>query len=890
MTLATGSRLGPYEILAPLGAGGMGEVWRARDTKLGRDVALKVLPQALAQDAERLERFEREAQLLAALNHPHIAAIYGVEDSTATKALVLELVEGPTLQDRIAQGALPLEEAVGIARQVAEALEAAHDKGIVHRDLKPANVKVTQDGSVKVLDFGLAKALDPAGMSAAPTTSPTIMNSPTLTSAGTQLGVILGTAAYMSPEQAKGFTVDRRADIWAFGVVLHEMLSGERLFAGDSVAETLAGVLKTTLDFTNLPASTPAEIRRLLRRCLERNPKNRLHDVADARLVLEEVAGGRTDDAPTAAIVPILAPPSRRFRSIAWLVAGLALGAAAAWLLRARLATPAPVLAFTVTPSTTGLVEDFPAFSPDGRQLAYVLRDAQGATALWLHSLETGEARRLANTEGAQEPFWSPDGRFIGFAARGQLRRVDVATGTSQTICAASDPRGAAWSQQGEILFTPNSAAALWRVPAAGGDPQPATERVGGEQSHRFPWFLPDGRHVLFTVIGDPASAGIYVGDLDKKTRRRLVPDPSRSAYDERGFLIFARQGSLVAQPFDAGRSEISGEPTLLASKVGIDPQKTGKTWLAAARRGFVAWRVGVQAPRQLAWFDRAGRALGNATATADYAEPSLSPDESRVAVGVVSTERDARDIWVFEARTMSRGQRLTFGKGDYQTPVWTPDGKSLIFSRNIGGQWAIVRKLASGEGEERVIAENSTAGWPDDVSRDGRFLVGEGNEEPDGYGLWMVPLAEGGKPAPFAPSPASEAHAMFSPDGHFIAYASDQSGVPEVYVQTVPPSGSKWQISTQGGDLPIWRADGKEILYASPSRVVMAVPIQSLDPFSAGEPTALFSPAIPQLSVTGNRTQFLVTRDGQRVLVNLLVGGEAEPGIHVLANWRPTP
>ncbi len=892
-----GSRLGPYEVTAKLGEGGMGEVYRATDTKLKRDVAIKVLPAAFTEDKERLARFEREAHLLAQLNHRNIASIFGLEESDGVRALVMELVEGPTLAERLAAGPLPLAESLSISLQIAQALEEAHEKGIVHRDLKPQNIKASIEGKVKVLDFGLAKAMDPvAGASSAAdlARSPTLLNSPTLTAVqGTQLGVILGTAAYMAPEQARGGALDKRADIWAFGVVLYEMLVGRSLFAGDTVTDTLAGVLKTEIDHAALPAEVPPAIRRLLRRCLERNPKNRLHDIADARIVLEEWLSGRRDEVPAAGGIAAVPPPSSARERVAWAAAvlGLLLGVGGVWLALRGPPAPAPATTrFTVSQEKAGFIDGYPALSPDGRLLAFALAEPNGQSALWVHDFDTGAARRLAGTEGAQDPFWSPDGRFLAFFARAELRKVEAAGGVPLTICAGGgDPRGGSWGAGGDILFTSISAAGLSRVSASGGAPELASEldRTHGEQSHRYPWFLPDGRHYLFTVTGNPAQAGIWWGELGAPERQRIFPDVSRAAFDERGYLVFVRQGTLLAQRFDPERGELSGEPAQIAERVGSDAQRTAKFFFTVSSSGDLALRTGTQQPNQLGWFGRGGSALGILASKGTFSEPALSPDGRRVVVGLTSDD-GVGGLWLFESAGQDRGTRLTFGPDAAETPIWSPDGSRVVYSSPRANGYALFAKAASGAGGEELLLEVGTSAWIDDWSRDGRALVFERYSEATGADLWLLPMTGERKPVPYLETATNEAHGTFSPDGHYLAYGSDETGVPQVYVQTVPLSGSKWQISTAGGDQPAWRADGRELYYVSARRELTAVAIRSLDPFVAGEARVLFPLAIPTLAITGNRIFYAATGDGQRFLVNSLVGEESEPGIRVTLNWTP--
>ena len=892
-----GSVLGHYRVTATLGAGGMGEVYRATDTRLDREVAIKVLPAAFTADPERLARFAREAKLLAQLHHPNIASVFGLEESNGTRALVMELVEGEDLAARIARGPLPLEDALAIARQIAEALEAAHEQGIVHRDLKPANVIVRADGTVKVLDFGLAKAMEAAAPApgADVARSPTLMRSPTLTAVhGTELGVILGTAAYMAPEQARGVATDKRVDVWGFGVVLWEMLTGHRLFDGELVTDVLADVLRKPIESGALPAGTPAAIRELLRRCLERNPKNRLHDVADARLVIDDVLAGEGGAEPIARVAPPARGVSRR-ELAAWATALLGVAAAVA-LLVARAAPPPPAVAvrpsevtrFTVTPIAAGEVQAYPALSPDGRTLLYSLRQEDGSTVLWTHSFATGTARRLAGTEGGDEPFWSPDGRQVGFLAAGHLKRLDVGSGLVESLLRVADARGTTWTEGGDILLSPNAAAAIFRLERGASELRPVTvlapER--GEQSHRYPWSLPGGA-LLYTKTGSAEVAGIYWRSADGKAQRRLLPFVSRALFDGRGFLLWVRDGALLAQRFDPHRGELAGTTLPLAESVGGDSQKDGQWWIASSAAGTAAYRRGSRRPTELVWYGRDGEPLEKLSPPGNLREPALSSDGRHVAVSFGAADEGAQ-IWIFEATGFDRSRRLTFSRDSVETPTFSPDGRWIAYSSPRANGYALLRKPADGAGEEELLHEPGEPSWIDGWSPDGKRVVFERFAAERGSDLWLLAVDGERKAVPLLESPANENHAAFSPDGRLIAYASDDAGVGQVYVQTVPASGSRWQISRNGGDWPAWSADGKELYFAGLDRVLYAVPIHSLQPFALGAPEPLFRLRTPVPAVTSNRTFYAPAADGRRFLVNQLVGEAEPPGIEVVLGWSP--
>jgi len=908
VSFSPGSRVGAYEIVGKLGEGGMGEVYRASDLRLRRDVALKVLPAAFSEDRERLARFEREAQLLAQLQHPNIAAIFGLEEADGVRALVMELVDGEDLSALIDRGPLPLGEALAIARQIAEALEEAHDKGIVHRDLKPANVKLRGEGKVKVLDFGLAKALEtgagssPGSVAAA---SPTLMSSPTLTAGhATQLGMILGTAAYMAPEQAAGRPVDRRADIWAFGVVLFEMLTGKRLFEGDSVAETLASVLRAEIDWRALPAATPPAIRRLLRRCLERQPRNRLHDIADARIVLDEVAAGTVDEGAAETIAPAPPRPSwlgslRSPRSLLpWLVAlvGVAFGAAA--MLRFdRLSRagegPPRATRLTVMPPAAGEIDGYPALSPDGRSLAFCFAPRHGVPRLWLHSFDSGQSRELAGTEHAEQPFWSPDGRRLGFFAAGQLRHLEIATGHVESLAAVSDSRGATWSESGDIVFSPSCCASLMRVAAGGGAARPLTalDAATGEGSHRYPWALPGGEAILFTVP-DGKQPGIYWLSLSTGKRALVLPAAARAVYDPRGFLLWNRDGAVVARRFDPRSATLAAETVLVAEHVGTDPEKTAQD-LFAAGGDVVAARPAMSVQRELRWVDRRGN-LGQVVASlGNFYDPWLSPDGARVAVSKsILPNYYSSDVWIFDTSARDRGRRFSFAGGS-STPIWSLDGTTIYFARELRGEHLVVAKRADGSGGEKVAYRGRSARWLDAISPREPLLVLEGAEGA-GYKLWLLPLAGGPlagerEARPFQQSlQGSQAHATFSPDGRLLAYTSDESGLPQIYVQPVDGAPERWQVTTDGGDLATWRADGKELFYVGLDRVLRAVPVRGLSPFTAGDIQPLFAVSIPQLAITSQHSYYLPSGDGQRFLVNGTSQAESDPGIMVTLGWSP--
>jgi serine/threonine-protein kinase len=887
MTLAAGSRLGPYEILAPLGAGGMGEVWRARDTKLGREVALKVLPQAVAVDAERLARFEREAQLLAALNHPHIAAIYGVEDSTETKALVLELVEGETLQERIAHGPLPVEEAVAIARQIAEALEAAHEKGVIHRDLKPANVKLTANGDVKVLDFGLAKALDPGATSSlSPSASSTLMNSPTLTAAGTQLGVILGTAAYMAPEQARGKTVDKRADVWALGCLIWEMLTGQRLYEGETVSDTIAAVLTRTPEWSALPTGTPAALRELLRRLLERDPRSRLHDVADARIFLDDIAAGRLPE-PAATSTARAAHPA--LRATPWAIALLALGVAgwAAW--RSGPVRESPALRFAISSpegTTVAFEDNYPAleFSPDGRRLAFIARDARGARHLYVRELGEIEPREIPGGLEARAPFFSPDGRSLGFFTFGELKRVSLDGGTPAVLAQVENARGAAWVDDSTIVFPTATDSPLYRLSASGGAAVPLTtlDAARNERTHRWPAPFPGG--VLFTCDTFESTefyddARIEAVSLDGARRAVVVERASFARYLPSGELIFARGGSLYAVRFDAKTFRTQGDPVVVWQ--GVSTRVSSGAVQFAATADILAYVAGGLSTESgsVAWFRHDGPAEPLDIPQANQVqEVRLSPDGGRLAI--ITSASPSADLWVIDlARSMSN--RLSF-EGNSWDPVFSPDGKSIAFASARGGaRYRPYLKAADGSGAERLLWESEEPAFPSSFSPDGKWLALEVRSRSSASDIWMLALDGSAPPRPFVATRDIEWQPVFSPDGKWLAYAANSSGTNQVYVRPFPGPGGLWQLSTGGGEGPRWSSDGRKIYYRF-ELDIYEIDVDTSHGFAAGQPRRIVGGTV----ATTFNNSFDVAPDGQRVVALHVPPERERRQISILFDW----
>jgi Tol biopolymer transport system component len=873
MPLSSGDHLGPYEIVAPLGAGGMGEVYRARDSKLNREVAIKVLPAAFANDAQYMARFEREAQVLASLNHPNIATVYGIEQG----ALVMELVEGADLR-----GPLPIEEAIPIARQIALGLEAAHERGIVHRDLKPANIKITPAGVVKILDFGLAKSAGEFSAASAAGTSPTM--SPTLSLAMTQAGMILGTAAYMSPEQARGKPVDKRADIWAFGVVFYEMLTGQQLFGGgETVTDTLASVVKDVPDLSNLPADTPAYIRRLLERCLRKDANTRLRDIGEARIALEN---------PPAAETPASAPPTPRAAILPWIAAAVfALAAIAfATLYLRRPVEEARTVKFTILPPGKATFGNAPpAVSPDGRRIVFTAA-VDGKDQLWVRDLDAATARPLPGTEGitaAAYPFWSPDSRSLGFFAGGKLKRVDVSGGPALTLCDARQAYGGAWGRGDVILFNGGFNSGLMRVSAAGGASAPVTELdvAHGEFGDLWPSFLPDGRHFLYIARNvDPQKMDVWVGDLESKTRRPILADASNAFYDPRGYVLFVRDNTLMARPFDAGRLETTGDPFPVAEHVDyFRSSRLGH--FSLSQTGVLAYYSGgATGVENLTWFDRAGKSLGTVGPPGTMRQPAISPDGRTVAVERTDAQAGTNDIWLHDL-AHGTASRFTFGPKDNYYPSWSPDGSRILFISNQSGQYGLYVKPANGTGKAELLFESPEAKIDTNWSRDGKFVIFTIVGARTGYDIWVLPNPLGDaaarKPYPFLATNALEFAGRLSPDGKYLAYGSDESGDMQVYAQSFPGKEGKFQISADGGTRPVWSRDGKELFYLSNAGQVMAVDVKSGATFEHGLPKPLFD--VP----TATSARFDVSPDSKRFLVVNTGGDPAAASMTVMLNWQ---
>ena len=876
-----GRTIGVYRFESLLGAGAMGDVYRAHDGKLGRDVAIKILPPHFTNDPERLARFEREARVLATLNHPHIGAIYRLEEADDVRALVLELVEGETLADRIARGPIPLYDALPIARQIAEALDAAHSKGIVHRDLKPANVKITPDGIAKVLDFGIAKVAFEA-----PETDPTLKA--TIAVSGTRTGAILGTPSYMSPEQARGQAVDKRTDIWAYGCLLFEMLAGQRAF-GEDDADAFAAVVKTEPHWEALPCDTPAAIRRLLRRCLTKDPKGRVGDASIARLEIDDALTGTEPLEPVA--------PSRFSSERALLVSALAFAAlivagALFWSLR-----PAPasreIRLEIIAPPTIDPVSL--AIAPDGLKLVFTAQ-VDGRPQLLIRQLDSTMMQPIGGTDGAAFPFWSPDSRTIGFFADGKLKRVDLAGGTPQVLADAPTGRGGTWNGSGDIVFAPTSfPGPLYRVSASGGEPVAVTA-ADEPLIQRFPRFLPDGRHFLFYAPAAAARArAIYLGSLDPFKPRRLLDADAAAVFLPPQHIILIRQGKLFAQRFDLTALDIVGDPQFVADNVASDPTRFSGGLSATA--DMVAYTTHTAAgPRQLRWFDRTGRLLGT-VGEVDVEEPfnpELSPDDTQVVMD--RTVGGNRDIWILNSTNGLRTRFTSDTASDYH-PIWSPDGRYIIFSSfrtplaTALAQAQLYRKRSSGADADELFVESSQVKMATDWSRDGRFILVNSVNPKGAYDVWALSLDDDRQQLPIANSRFEERDGQFSPDGRWVAYSSNESGRFEVYVQAFPAPLEKLLVSPNGGVQPRWRKDGKELFYIGGDDRLVTVPItvSTKERAHIGTASPLFVTRLAgDVAPGGNKQQYAVSSDGERFLMNVATESRPVTPINVILHWKP--
>jgi len=879
LTLTPGARLDHYEIIAPIGSGGMGEVYQARDTKLGRDVAFKVLKDEFAGDPDRLSRFHQEARLLASLNHPNIAQIFGVVESDRMRAIVMELVEGETLQARLTRGRLPYDEFLSIAGQIAEALEAAHDHRIIHRDLKPGNIHLSADGQVKVLDFGLAKTIH--------TTSadPNLAKSRTVL-APTAANVLIGTPGYMSPEQLRGQASDERSDIWAFGCVLYEMLTGRQAFTGDTITDIISGIVRVDPDWDALTPVASLAVQAVIKRCLQKDRRRRFHSIADVRIELEE--------AQIEPAAPISAP--RRHSRTAWGVAALFVITTIALLVRIFYFAPAVVQPHvsrfqielppdaSVPPTTFA---PYPLVSPDGRYIAFVAFSG-GTLRLWLRPIDALTAQPIAGTEGvaSTSPFWSPDSRFIGFIANGKLKKVAIAGGPPQTLCdvaAVRTANGGTWNQNDVIIFAHRDG--LHRVAADGGTSTliRAPDKSKNEAGYTLPSFLPDGRHFLYVAMNsDVARTEVRVGSLDSNDDKPLFFAISRVLYALPGHLLFVRDGTLMAQPFNVRTLSLNGDPLRVTERIQFDRNNNGVAAFSASANGTLVFRT-VTGPvtTELTWIDRMGKKLGVVGDAGNFQRPRLSNDQNRVAVERVADD-GVRDIWLID---LIRGtnSRFTFDPADETYPIFSADGTQIAFASNRNDELGIYVKSITGTGTEELVQKiQGQDPGPSDWSPDGKTLLYGFVTGATGIrNVWALPMTGERKAFAILSRKFSDQRAQFSPNGRWILYTSTETGRGEIYAETFPPSGRKWQVSTNGANYGHWRRDGKEIVFDSIDGKLMAVDVKLDANFDAGVPHQLFQ--IPGTIIGG---RFTVSSDAQRFLFPLAAQSGDRPAITVVLNW----
>jgi len=879
MSLNPGMRLGPYEILGPLGAGGMGEVYRARDTRLDRTVAIKVLPEHLSDAPEVRARFEREAKAVSSLNHPHICVLYDVGNQDGVDYLVMECLEGETLAVRLERGAMPADELMRIGIQIADALDKAHRQGIIHRDLKPSNVMLTKSGA-KLMDFGLARS---TGL--APAVG-TLSQSPTMSRPLTAEGAIVGTYQYMSPEVLEGREADARSDIFAFGAVLYEMATGKRAFEARSQASVIAAILeRDPAPISSIQPMTPPALERLIKQCLVKDPDSRRQSMHDVLLELRWVAEGGSQ-----AGVPAPVAARRRGRArLAWVVAGVAAAAAVVFGVGYFSHRPARTeqIRFLIGAPEGITFIDSPRISPDGRYVAFNMTDSTGVTRIWVRAMSSLAAQPLMGTEGAARPFWSPDSRFIGYMADNKLKKVAVTGGPSVTVCESGSRGDGAWGTGGVILFDGSAADSIARVTASGGVPSPATrlDRGRREIGNAWPEFLPDGKHFLFLAFGSRAdSVAVKVGSIDSKDVKILaIGNYSRIDFAPPGYVLFVRDRALMAQPFDAKALKLTGEPFPVVDDVSAGGGGASNADFSVSDNGVLVCRGGVGSGNsRLVWLDRTGKALGTLGAAADYSTISLSPDGERVAAEIGQLGAGV-DIWILD-RIRGVTTRLTFDPGDDLWPVWSPDGTRITFGSNRAGNFGIYEKQSNGVGADDLVLKTADDVGPSDWSSDGRYLICLSSAPATRWDIWALPTFGDRKPTPFLKTQFADYEARLSPDGRWLAYSSSESGLREIYIQAFPDAGGKWQISTQGGRDPMWRRDGKELFYISPDGKMMSVDIAAAATLQAGVPKVLFEGVRSNENPLGR--SYAVTADGQQFLVIRPDRARAIPSTTVVVNW----
>ncbi len=884
MTLAEGSKLGRYEIRSLIGVGGMGEVYLANDPKIGRDVAIKVLPADFAADKDRVARFEQEAQAAGALNHPNILAIHDVDTQDDVLYVVSELLEGGELRDRLDEGQIPLRKTIDYAQQIVSGLTAAHEKGIVHRDLKPENLFITKDDRVKILDFGLAKVRETGGDQHG--------SEDATRKALTDPGMVMGTAGYMSPEQVRGAPVDHRSDIFSFGVILYEMITGKRAFQEESLAETMSAIVKDEPpEMTESNPNISPALERIVHRCLEKKPERRFHSAHDLGFALETLTASTSSSGGNLTVEASAIGPEKERSSwlnrVPWVIALLSLVglAVVATMYVLRPVPEKRTIKFSVSMPAAATTISHPVISPDGRAIVYVAT-VEGENSLYIRSLDSMTERRLEGTEGAFSPFWSPDSRYVAFFTTSKLKKADTAGGPVQSLCDTSSGSGGTWNSEDVILFAEKEKG-LKRVSAAGGE---AALLVPLDESRKesevwHPSFLPDGNHFFFYIwYSSENNAQVFVMSLNGKERKLVLKNDSNVLFVEPGYLLFARDSTLMAQRFSTSLLEVTGDPFPVAENVLFDSSE-GYSSFSVSEDGTMVNLQGSGGMRQLTWFDREGKTVAKYGSPGDYSNVVLSPDAKRVAVQ--RRVDNNYDIWIID---LDRGVpvRFTFGASNEDDPAWSPDGSVVLFtSDRDGGKRRLYRKASGGAGKEEVVNESVQLNDDGiDWSPDGKNVIYETTNEKGSLDLWVLPMTGGEEPYPLLQSEFAEALARFSPDGRYFAYVSSESGKSEVYVQSFPPAGGKWQVSTGGGGQPQWRRDGKELFYISANKRLMAVPVNLDGTFESGTPTQLFS---TQVTSFLSPDRYDVSADGQRFLVNSAVEETSTAPINVILNWIST-
>lgn len=892
MTMTAGTKLGRYEIRSKIGEGGMGEVYRAVDPKIGREVAIKVLPAGLACNKERLARFEQEAQAAGALNHPNILAIHDVDTQDDVLYVVSELLDGEELRDRLNNGSIPLRKVIEYAQQIVSGLSAAHEKGIVHRDLKPENLFITTDDRIKILDFGIAK------LSAPPSTNPDISEDATR-KVLTNPGMVMGTAGYMSPEQVRGQSTDHRSDIFSFGAILHEMITGRRAFKRDTMVETMSAILKEEPE--ELSASNPninPSLERIVNRCLEKKRERRFQSTADLGFALDALSaptsssGGRLTTAAAVAVAETKRSSWREW--LPWIVAAvfvLLFVAALSFAIKyfRQPPSPQPVTAsFLITPPEKSIGFSQIAISPDGKNLVFNT-SVDGQQQLWIRPLNSFTAKRVSGTEGANGfMFWSPDSRSVVFLAAGKIKKIDLAAGLVQDVCDfAADRRGfgGSWNRDGTIIFFMGGLG-IYRVPASGGTPTliPGFEK-SEEVLKRWPQFLPDGRHFLYlATTALKNSSDVMVGAIDGGEPKRLFPSTSNALYapspDGGGHIIFSRDGALLAQSFDADKLVLIGEPFRVADQVRVN--LNSRAFVSVSDNGTLVFDPSSDLEnRQLTWFDRSGKQLETVGPIGSYLRVRLSPDQKRIAISRRDPSGGVFDIYVYD---IARGtnSRVTTSNSDVESMAWSPDGNYIVWSSRQVTKSEMYKKLASGAGEVEVIAQSQNPIGITDWSGDGKFIMYTDADPTTNLNLWVLPLEGDRKPLVYFETPNEDGNGRFSPNGQFVAYRSRESGVNEVYVQTFPASGGKWAVSTNGGTNPVWSPDGKELFFIAPDGKLMSVEIGSGSSFEPGKAKVVFDIAAAR---TNQVNDYDVSADGQRFLFISRMA-EATSSLSLVINW----